>query len=166
MPLTASEKLKYHLSETIDPEVLSAIALTATVEQATHDPDEWSEGVKGCLRRYTATWGAVAVNETLTAGFEVALHEDPRYYPLDGFPAKKRIWNAVKQTFITQTDQGVSSFAYGRVAGAFATGQLSRTWLPASQNSLGDGFRTGGISIGISAAVNLIYEFIPSTRPK
>lgn len=166
MPLSSSDKLKLRMLEIVDPEVLTGTAIAAGVEQIAHSPVEWGQGVEGYARRSASTLGGVVVRESLNFALESALKEDPRYFPLDGDSKKARLWNALKQTFLTRTDSGSTTVAYARITSAFATGQISRAWLPPSNKSVGDGFRTGGISIGVDAAVDVLYEFCPSTRPK
>lgn len=165
-PLDASDKLRYRTLQIIAPQALTAAALATGVEQIAHSPREWGQGVEGYSKRYASTLGGIVVRQTLNFGLESALREDPRYFPLDVGSKKARFGNAVKQTFVTRTDSGSTTFAYGRIASAFATGQISRAWLPPSNDSMAYGFRIGGIGIGVDAAVNVLYEFIPSTRPK
>ena len=164
-PISNLDKFKYRIVESVELRGFAVAAVGASVEQVIHTPPEWGKGAEGYAKRYASTFGAAFTRQTLDYGMESMLHEDPRYFPLDGHSTKSRIWNALKQTFVTRTDSGDTTFAYGRIASAVATGQIARTWLPVSNNSAVDGLRTGGISIGIDAAVNLLYEFVPASRP-
>jgi hypothetical protein len=166
VPLSASEKAQYRLLELVQPQVLAGVAMAAAAEQLAHAPVEWRQGVEGYAKRYASTYGGVVVRESLNIGFENLLKEDPRYFPLDGPSKKARLWNALKQTFVARTDSGSPTFAYARIASALASGQISRAWLPHSENSLADGFQNGGIGIGADAFVNMLYEFVPRSRPK
>jgi len=166
VPLSREDKFKYRFFEIVGPRGLAFLSLGAGFEQIEDTPKEWHGGMEGYAKRYASTLGAALFDEGLSAGLESALHEDPRYFPLDGPSKRARVWNALKQTFITRTDSGATTFAYGHVASAFATGQLTRAWMPGSSNSALDGMRTTGISLGADAAINLLYEFVPSSRPK
>jgi hypothetical protein len=73
--------------------------------------------------------------------------------------------NAVKQVIVCKTDNGHSSFAYGRVISQFAGGQFTNVWQPASTGSVSDGFVRAFIGLGADAAYNFMQEFLPFTRP-
>jgi hypothetical protein len=165
-PLSNTDKLKYRIYEIVEPKGLFLISLGVGYEQLDHTPREWGQGVEGYARRYASTLGSALIEETMSGGLESVLHEDPRYFPLDGPSKKARLWNALKQTFVTRTDAGNSTFAYGHVGSAFAAGQITRLWMPGSSNSAADGVRTTGISLGVDAAIYLLYEFVPATRPR
>ncbi len=166
VPLSSEEKFKYRFFEIVNPQGLASLSIGAGFEQIVDTPREWHGGMEGYARRYASILGSALFEESLSSSLESALHEDPRYFPLDGPSKKARAWNALKQTFLTRTDSGATTFAYGHVASAFATGQLTRAWMPGSSNSALDGVRTTGISLGVDAAINLLYEFVPSSRPK
>jgi hypothetical protein len=97
---------------------------------------------------------------------ESVTHEDPRYFPSTERSKKARLWNVVKQTFITRTDSGGSSFAYATVISAFGAGQLINTWQPKSTGGVGNGIERGFITLGLDAASNLMQEFVPPLRPR
>ncbi len=166
MPLSTADKFKYRISEIASPRGIAFLSMGAGFEQAEDTPKEWRGGLEGYAKRFGSIFGAAIIDQTMTAGLEAALHEDPRYFSLDGHSKKARLWNAFKQTFVARTDSGETTFAYGQVAAEFATGQLSRAWMPHSRNSAVDGLGTTGLSFGINAAVNILYEFVPSSRPK
>jgi hypothetical protein len=166
VPLSIEDKLKYRFFEIASTRGVAFISMGAGFEQIEHTPKEWGGGMEGYAKRYASTFGAAVFEETTSFGLEAALHEDPRYFPLDGPSKKARLWSVVKQTFTTRTDSGATTFAYGRIGSELATGQVTRVWMPGSSNSALDGVRTTGISLGIDAALNMLYEFVPSTRPK
>jgi hypothetical protein len=158
-------KFRYRVVESVELRGFVGAAIGASILQLYNSPPEWGKGIEGYGKRYASSFGNTLTRQTLDYGFETVLREDPRYFALDGPSKKARFWNAIKQTFVTRTDSGKTTIAYGRMASALATGQISRVWLPLSNNSFADGVRTSGISIGVDAAVNLVYEFIPATRP-
>jgi hypothetical protein len=164
--LTTRQKFDYRFWNTLSWRGLVGSAFGAGFDQIINSPKEWGQGIDGYGKRYASIFGGALTRQTLNFALETALHEDPRYFPLGGPSKKARIWQALSSTLVTRTDSGASSFAYGRVASAFATGQIVRSWQPASSSSFAYGVETGATSLGVDAAVNLIYEFIPSSRPK
>jgi hypothetical protein len=163
--LSNAGKFKYRILENLELQGFLGAAIGASAQQVYHTPREWGKGIEGYGKRYASTFATAFTRQSLDYGFETVLKEDPRYFPLDGNSTKARIWSAVKQTFVTRTDSGGTTLAYGRIASAFVTGQITRAWLPPSTNTFPDGVRSGGISLGVDAVVNLVYEFIPSARP-
>ena len=166
VPLSSEDKFKYRFFEIASTRGVAFISMGAGFEQIEHTPKEWGGGMEGYAKRYASTFGAAIFEETTSFGLEAALHEDPRYFPLDGPSKKARLWSVLRQTFTTRTDSGATTFAYGRIGSELATGQVTRVWMPGSNNSALDGLRTTGISLGVDAALNMLYEFVPSTRPK
>lgn len=164
-PMSNAGKFRYRVVESLELRGFLGAAIGASVLQVYDSPPEWGKGIEGYGKRYASAFGNALTRQTLDYGFETVFREDPRYFALDGPSRKARFWNAIKQTFVTRTDSGDTTFAYGRMASALATGQVTRMWLPRSNNSYRDGLRTSGISIGVDAAVNLLYEFFPGTRP-
>lgn len=166
VPLSSEDKFKYRFFEIASTRGVAFISMGAGFEQIEHTPKEWGGGMEGYAKRYASTFGAAIFEETTSFGLEAALHEDPRYFPLDGPSKKARLWSVLRQTFTTRTDSGATTFAYGRIGSELATGQVTRVWMPGSNNSALDGLRTTGISLGVDAALNMLYEFVPSSRPK
>jgi hypothetical protein len=101
----------------------------------------------------------------MATGLDIALHEDPRYFPSTTKGFKSRVGNAVKQSFLVRTDAGGSSFAYSRVISAFGAAEVVNIWQPKSNNSQLDAVERGILTIGGDAAYNLMQEFFPFTRP-
>lgn len=163
--LTNKEKFKFRVIESLELQGFAGAMAGASFQQVLHTPHEWGHGVEGYAKRYASTFTTALTSQALDYGFETLLKEDPRYFPSNSRSTKARIWSVIKQTFVTRTDAGNTTPAYARLASAFATGQITRAWLPPSGNSLGDGFYTGAINVGVDAAVNLLYEFIPGSRP-
>lgn len=166
VPVSNMAKFKYRFYSTFSWRGLVGSAFGAGFNQLIDSPKEWGGGVEGYGKRYASIMGGSLTRQTLNFAFESALSEDPRYFPLDGPSKKARLWNALKQTFLTRTDSGGTSFAYARVASAVATGQITRAWLPPSSNGFSDGMETAGVTLAVDAAVNVLYEFIPRARPK
>lgn len=165
-PLTVGGKFQARIVRSLGPQGLIGAAIGASIGQATNTPGEWGQGAEGFGKRYASGFGGIMARQSITFALESVTHEDPRYFPSTETTKKARLWNVVKQTFWCKKDSGASSFAYGRVIGAFGTGQLVNAWQPKSTSGVSDGIERGFISLGADAASNLMYEFLPFTRSR
>jgi hypothetical protein len=164
-PFTVGDKFDYRVVQSFGLRGLGGGLIGAAIGQARNAPEEWGQGVQGFAKRWGSGVAGNLSRQTFAFVLESALHEDPRYFPSEDKSKKRRMLNAVKQTFICKTDSGHSSFAYGRVISQFAGGQFTNVWQPASTGSVSDGFVRAVIGLGGDAAYNFMQEFIPFTRP-
>ena len=163
-PLTTGEKLRLYATSTYGPTSLLRSGLGAAYGQARDKEPEWGQGLEGYGKRYASRFGQHVVKRTIMFGVGSMLHEDPRYYYSEKTGFLPRLNHAVTHTFITRKDDGSEAPAYGRFAGAFGGGLISRTWHPESSDSLTDGLRSGAVSIGIDVGFRAFHEFWPDVR--
>jgi hypothetical protein len=165
-PLSVRGKFRADVVQSVGFRGLLGAALSASIGQGTNTPGEWGQGAGAYGERFASSLGGSLSRQTFSFVLESVTHEDPRYFPSTERSTKARIWNVVKQTFITRTDSGGSSFAYATVISAFGAGQLVNTWQPKSNGGVSDGIERGFITLGLDAASNLSQEFIPWLRPR
>ncbi|AXC15243.1 hypothetical protein ACPOL_5999 [Acidisarcina polymorpha] len=126
-----------------------------------HYPDPWRQGVAAYGRNYLAILG-----RQQTAGFsrfvaDVALREDPRYYPSANRGFAFRVGHAIGFTLIDRSDSGQARPALANLIGAAAGGFVGNAYLPSNYSDLRHaGVRTG-IQMGTFAVGNLFEEFAP-----
>ncbi|HEU0119884.1 MAG TPA: hypothetical protein VFQ91_05110 [Bryobacteraceae bacterium] len=164
-PLSAEERLKWFGTTTYGPRSL-LVGGTAVSAWRTwrNRPHEWGPGWEGFGKRY----GARILGNTFTNGVEASMgalwDEDPRYFRRGEGGAKKRLGNALKQTFMSRFGDGEYRFgaakATGIVGGAFA----QKMWMPDSvttnRHCL---YRIGGGYSGRFVG-NLFREFLPDLK--
>lgn len=165
-PLTVGGKFDYRIVQTFGLRGIIGATIGTSFAQGTTTPYEWGGGVEGFAKRYASAFGGTISRQTFAFVLESAFHEDPRYFPADGQPKKARFLNVLKQVVICKTDRGRSSFAYARIASAFAAGQFVNTWQPNSDDSVTDGLERGLFSLSGDLTYNLLQEFFPFTRPR
>lgn len=165
-PLSVSEKFDYRIVQSFGLRGVAGSAFGALIGQARNSPHEWGQGVEGFADRYASGFGGNLGRQGIQFVLETALHEDPRYFPSKEKGFKKRMKNVLLQTLVTRTDSGGHRFAYARIAGAFADGQLVNAWQPASTGSVGDGVMRGFIGLGSDLGYNFLQEFVPFMRPR
>ena len=165
-PFTVREKFDYRVVQSLGFRGLGGSLVGAAIGQARDAPYEWGQGAEGFAKRYGSGLAGNLSRQTFAFVIESALHEDPRYFPSQDKRKKQRAWNAVKQVFLCKTDNGNSSFAYGKVFSQFASGQFTNVWQPASTGSVTDGLVRAVVGLGGDTAYNFMQEFLPFTRPR
>lgn len=165
-PFTVADKLDYRVVQSFGLRGVVGAGIGAAIGQARNSPYEWGQGVQGYAERFGSGFAGNLSRQTFAFVIESALHEDPRYFPSEDKSGKQRVVNALKQVIVCKTDNGKSSFAYGRVVSEFAAGQFVNLWQPNSINGVSNGIERGFIGLGADFAYNMMQEFIPFTRPR
>jgi hypothetical protein len=164
-PFTVAEKFDYNVVQTFGLRGFGAAAIGAAIAQAADVPHDWGQGFEGYATRYGSSFGTNLSRQTMALGLEMALHEDPRYFPSTEKGLAARMKNILLQTVVTRTDSGKQRFAVSRMASAFGAGQLTNTWQPASNNTVGDGLIRTALTLAGDAGYNFLQEFFPFLRP-
>jgi hypothetical protein len=140
-------------------------AAGAGVNQATDTPHEWGQGAQGFGKRIGSAFGKHLVKTAIQYPVSRFRHEAFGYQRSSEHGFKKRLFYALEGTVIThKTDTGKRTIATGELAGAFGSGFISRLWQPASTATVSNAFLSGGITLGVDAAGNVIKEFWPEIR--
>jgi hypothetical protein len=163
-PLTPMQKAVRRMRRMVEPDDLLFSAAGAGIDQLRHIPPEWGQGAEGYADRFGSAEGYVAAHNAVAAGFDIALHLDPRYrrMPDAGFGA--RLWNAVSQTFMANKDSGGRMINVSELAGNFSAGFIANAWEPAGYNSPINGFERGALGLAYHTAKNVLREFLPNLR--
>jgi len=164
-PLTGEERLKWFGNATFGTRsLLISGPITSAWRTYNNRPVEWGPQWDGFGKRYGARLLNNSVNNGLEASTGAIWNEDPRYFRLGEGPVRRRLGQAVKQTWMSRYGDGEYRFgaakAIGIVGGAFG----QRLWMPDSVNSNRDcTIRIGG---GYSGRLlgNLFREFGPDLR--
>jgi len=159
---TSENYKEQYVKKTFGPKALLRSVASGTLGEITNSPKEWGRGIDGFGKRIASGLAGHVVKNSITYPIAAALHEDLQYHRSTSERFAPRLGHALVSVVITQkTTTGRNTFAVGQVSGAFGTGLISRAWQPAAARSLGDGFASGGISLGGQAAINVIREFWP-----
>jgi len=159
-----SEGKKY-LKQTFSPAAAGKAGLGAAVTQATNTPSEWGQGAAGFGKRLGSAFGKHLVARGIKYPVAKVFHEEFSYQRSDKTGFGPRLEHALVATVITRkTTNGKKTVAKGELAGAFGSGLVSRLWQPASTRTVGLGFVSGGITLGVDAGGNVLREFWPEIR--
>lgn len=160
---TAREYIKHALS----PFAALRAAAGAAVTQATNTPYEWGQGAEGFGRRLASAFGKHLVKKAIQYPVARLTHEALGYQPSDQTEFKLRLRHALLATvYTTKTTTGRKTLSTSEISGAFGSGLISRLWQPASVRTVGYGFLSGGITLGVDAGSNVLREFWPDIRRK
>ena len=156
---------KTYIKNTFSPTGIAEVGLGAAVTQGTNTPSEWGQGAVGFAKRFGSAMGKRIVKRGIQYPIAKAFHEEISYRRSDKTGFGPRLKYALVSVVIThKTTDGKPTVAKGEIAGAFGSGLISRLWQPASTRTIGLGFTSGGITLGVDAAGNVLREFWPEIR--
>ncbi len=159
-----SEGRKY-LKHTFSPAAAGRAGMGAAVTQATNTPSEWGQGAAGYGKRLGSAFGKHLVKRGIQYPVAKMFHEQLGYQRSRKRGFGPRLEHALTATVIThKTTTGKRTVSKGELAGAFGSGLISRAWQPASTRGVGSGVASGGITLGVDAAGNVVREFWPEIR--
>ena len=157
-PYTTEGRWKDYEKRILGPTAILSSALVAAINQARNSPSAWEQGMEGYGRRVGSSMTQRAVAGSIQLGVEAALGEDSRYVlsGRDGF--WPRMKDAATRSLLVPGRNGKRELAWGRLAGTFGGGFVSRAWEPSGHDGFRDGIESGGISFGLSITANVFRE--------
>ena len=160
-PLTQSERTNIYLKTMVNPIGFLKVGFSAGIDQWKDKPSEWEQGASGYGKRSANILGQYSIQRTVTFGLGSALHEDNRYFN----SGKKGFWPrtgyAVASGILARHDDGTRHISISQLGGVAAGAFLSRAWQPPSQQSLGDGAISFGITMASNMGFGVVKEFLP-----
>jgi hypothetical protein len=161
-PLTTRQKVSWRAIRVVEPFTLVNSAFGAGIDQWRNKPKEWGQGMEGYACRFASAEGFIAAHNTIALGFDVAFHVDPRYRRRPDARFGPRLWNAVSQTILANTDSGGKIVNVSEFAGNFGAGFVSNTWQPERYSSTGDALTRGAMGLMYHTIKNIGREFLPN----
>jgi hypothetical protein len=162
--LTGKEKLDYALKTALGLNSMMASLAGSGIKQSRNSVPEWGQGMSGYGKRFGSSMGQKVIRQSIRFGLGTLLHEDPRHFG----SGRKGIWRralfATGRSFVSIKDCGGIRPGYTKFAAAFGGAYLSRQWYPENKQNAGEYLSSGGISIGLDAAKNVFYEFLPDLK--
>jgi hypothetical protein len=165
-PMTVEQKFTYHLKQSVDPLVLGREALGAAFDQWRDHPGDWAQGWDMYGVRVASHFGQNFIKRQILFGVQALDHETPGHLRSTRQGFKNRVVDAVRYTFISNSDSGKPMPAYSRLIAAYGAAYISRTWYPSSYHTFAAGLSAGSVSLGIDVGMNLLREFGPDIKKK
>src|SRR5664279_3727538 len=125
-------------------------AVSALFNEAINSPEEWGRGADGFAKRAGNSFGQRAIKASVELGISEWTHEDLKFHRLGEGGFWSRVKHATLGTYWVRRDNGPGHpLPVGRIAGAFAAGQISRTWMPDRLATFNAGMQNFGGTVGL-----------------
>jgi hypothetical protein len=160
-PLTQRERTALYLESLINPFGFVKMAMSAGLDQWNRKQPEWGQGVAGYAKRCANIEGQYTIRKTVTFVLSSPLHEDNRYFGSGKRGFWPRTGYALSSSLVARHDNGKRYVSISEIGGLAAGAFVARLWLPPSENSARDGAISFGITLGTSAAMSVVKEFLP-----
>ena len=165
-PLTQKQRTQIYLKTMINPLGYLKAGFSAGIDQWNDKPAEWEQGASGYGKRFANILGQYSIQRTVTFGLASVLHEDNRYFNSGKHGFWSRTGYSLASGILARHDDGTRHLSISQLGGVAAGAFLSRTWQPPSQDSLGDGAVSFGISMASNVGFGVIKEFLPDIGRK
>jgi hypothetical protein len=153
-------RFKRYVKGMFGPEAIGKNIVSAGYFTWRNSPEEWGDHWEGFGRRFASGMGKGVIKETTMYTLDEAFKLDSAYYRSKDKRVSARIKNALISPVTARDVHGKRVFGFPRIAGTYTAAIVAaETWYPA-RYSYKDGLKSGTISLGMSAAFNLVKEFI------
>lgn len=162
-PLSAGEKFELFAWNSVSLFTIFGSAAAAGIKQARNTQTGYGQGAEGYFKRFGASMASAASNNLFgTFLLPSLLHQDPRFFVRDTGNFGDRVGYATTRIVITRSDRGGETINWSGMLGPLAASALANTYLPKDSQGVGNTFSRWGISLGSTAASNVLREFWPS----
>ncbi len=161
-PLNSKQKFKLAWKTVVDPFTVLVVGGAAGVEQAQNHFSGYGQGAQGYGKRFGAGYADTVVGTYIGGAILPSLlKQDPRYFYKGSGSKASRFLYAIGNSVICKGDNGRWQANYSNILGNLAAGGFSNLYYPAQdRNGAGLTFENGAIGIGVTAAVNILQEFV------
>jgi hypothetical protein len=165
-PITARQRLRWFITDTIGPQHLAGGIITSAFGTALDRPKEYGPHWGGFADRFGMRLTGVVTSNAMEASIGAAWGEDPRYFRVPGRPFGERVRNVVKQTFIARQRDGSFAPAYARYTAFVGNNFLSNEWRVSSEANTHDALLRSGEAFAGRMAANAFEEFWPDVKAR
>lgn len=151
---------KDYLKSMFGPYALARTVVGAGISTWRNSPEEWGGKWEGFGRRVASNFGRNAIRQSTTYVLDESFKLDSKFYRSQNRSFGAKVKNALISPFTARKASGKRVFGFPRIVGTYTASVVAaETWFP-KRYDYKDGLRNGTISLGFSAAFNLIKEFI------
>jgi hypothetical protein len=151
-----------YLKKTFGPALLAQSVSLAAVDHFSRRPSAWSQGPDGYGRRFARVFGRFAAEGAITMAMGAALGQASDSARCECSGGLRRLGHALTSTVMARTSSGGRTVDAARVAGVYGGAMVATTWQPGA-TAMG-GLRSGSLSLGAVAAINVAREFWPDLK--
>jgi hypothetical protein len=162
-PMSAGQKFKLFVNQSISPPYILASAISAGYSQARDVPDAYGQGWNAYGNRFGATIARASTNSFFTTFvFPSILHQDPRFYP----QFHPTLWNSIKYSaeriVVTRTDSGKDVFNASNILGTMASETMANVYLPTSEQTGAKTAERIGVDFAWKFGANMFKNYWPT----
>lgn len=161
-PLNSHQKGTLAMRDFLDPFNFITIAGYSGIAVAANSHSAYGSGFGGWAKLTGYGLAEDAQGEFLeTYAIASLVHEDPRYHRMPSGSMKRRMWHAVKHTYVSQHDDGRRMPNYATLLMYPISAALSNLYVPGIPTDAAS--TAGRVAIGIAAdpAGAIVAEFLP-----
>ncbi|MCL6508410.1 MAG: hypothetical protein K6T59_15460 [Bryobacteraceae bacterium] len=163
----APKNFEHYVRSTFGPGAGIGASASAAWGLWHHSPPEWGQGGDGFGRRLASSYGRRVIKNTVDFGVSQWRGETLSYVRCaDCQGTGPRLLYALRSGFIRPKQDGGTTWAAGRLSGAFAGGFAPMLWYPDSRDGPGHALLRSATCIGLDVGKNLLKEFWPDLKRK
>lgn len=159
VPLDFVGKSRYYLKALTGPEALVRVAVMSGISI----PGDKDLNYAQCLGSRYAEY---ALRRTINYSIGALRGEDPRFRRSGEIGFWPRTKFVMSRTVVVDMDEGGTSVAAGRLAGAFGANMIAENWQRIDPAPLRNGFIGGAVSLGGDLGMRMLREFWPEIKRK
>ncbi len=162
VPLTAKDKLVLSIVDRASISSVASSAFSSGLGYWRDDTPHYGLDLPAYGERFGAAYLKATSESIFSYGVYAALfHDDPRYYVMgDKEKITKRAIYAATRVVITRKDDGTGAVNWPKLAGITSAAALTNAYYPERDRRVGRTATSVISSIGTTAAINELHEFI------
>lgn len=155
----APNPVRNFMYDLADPLALANAGVLGLWDHVRTDPDEWGGGLDALTQRIASRAGGHVIGTSVRHGLAAALGRSTEFERCRGCTtADERINHVLVETFTDRDESGHRVWSEPFFAGAYAGAIAPTLWHPDSD--LGDGFRSGTVSILFTLAARIAFALL------
>lgn len=155
-----TQRFKNYLDNIAGPAALTYYAVGAGLLTLRNSPKEWGAKSDGFGRRLANVTGKNLIRGTTMYALDEALKVDSKFYPSRERTLTGRLRNSVFSAVTARDRKGKRVIGLPAIAGGLLSEVVSSSgWYPQRYDYV-HGLKGGAISLGITAGMNLLKEFV------
>lgn len=154
------ERFRRYLNGMFGPVAMAKKVAFAGIGTWTNWPEEWGPHWDGYGRRFATSIGSGIIENSISYGLDEAFKLDSHYVRSSKKDVGSKVKNALISPVLARNKNGKRVFGFPRIAGVYTAHVIAvETWYPARYDYT-DGLKSATFSLGMTAAFNLVKEFI------
>ncbi len=160
--LDTGEKFRLFVDDTLEPGTFLVAGFYGGLSQAQNSDAKFGQGAPGFGKRY----GAALADQASSSFFGTFLYpaifrQDPRYYRMSHGSGSRRLWHAVRHTFVARGDSGKLMFNFSEWMGTASAQVLSNVYHPGNRRGVAPAVQGAAVTIAADMGLDVVREFWP-----